>query len=355
MTQEMPELFQKAMAHIARVARDRGVPFDEASTPFAALAPLVAHVPRGPFVISLAALWSARVMSEHGAFWFPQREALLGAALGLPNALLALSPVELAQAAMENNNLADLDERARELRDSLLHADDAGATAAHVRGERLGPEEYQALFDPAFVHFLSVDEARASAALQMTTGDARAQLRDAIASAVPDAVKRDALEGLWLRPLARLDDALPLGDHAPREPRAIEAFVRLFAAHAGTGAADESFWADVVLHGVHSAQPADRADTQLLGVFRVERARAIVPKLGGRARFYVVDASDLAAPLALDDSALLLSEQLREIAARRLGELDKLRAQPTLALRRLTEAELPHEALAAAVSTSLRA
>ncbi len=362
MMPEMPEIFSRALAHIEVVARDRGVAFDAATTPFAALTPLTAHVPRGPFVISLAALWSERAMKEHGAFWFPQREAPLGAALGLPDALLALAPVELAQSALEKNNLADLDDRARELRESLARARDEGATAAAVRGEQLSAEDYRALFDPAFVHFLAVDEARVAAALAMTTAQARTNLGDAIASAVSDPVKREALEGLWLRPLARLDDARPLADHAPREPRAIEAFVRLFAAHAGTGAADESFWADVVLRraspsevapGLVPGGDAATAESRLLGVFRTEAARALVPKLGGRARFYVVDANDLPS-LALDDSASRLTEQLRDIATRRLDELAKLRGKGALAFRRLTEAELPHEALAASVSAALR-
>lgn len=351
----MPPIFARAMAHLAGVARDQKIAFDVDTTPFAALAPLVTHVPRAPLVLSLAALWAARASKEHGAFWFPQREAPLGAALGLPDALVALAPVELAQAALDKNRLAELDDRARELRESLSRARDDDATAAAVRGEKLGVEDYRALFDPAFVQFLAVDEARVTAALALRVADARALLADAIVSAVSDPVKREALEGLWLRSLVRLDAGASVAEQARREPRAIEAFVRLFAARASTGAADESFWADVVLTAASSVDHAP--GPRLLGVFRPEGARALVPSLGGRARAYLVDARDLQARLAPPVGArpTALSDDLREIAERRLDELSRLRDKGALAFRRLTEAELPHEALAPAVSEALRA
>lgn len=352
-----PPLFQQALAHLAAAAKQHGVAaFDPLTTPFARLQPLVGKLPDNGLLIVLGAMLGARIANEHGAFWFPQREATLGAALGFPDALIAVTPLDLAQRALATGDLAALDRQEQELRTSL-----AAARGDQSLDELLVADDYRALFDPAFVYFLIVDPQRVAAALALPAARALELVRDAIASAatlLPNV--RASLDAVWATPLARLQGSATLNDSAAEEPRAIESFVRLYAGVASSGAADESFWADAVFPLVQgdAAEPA-AAGARLLGVFGVESAMPVVPTIGKRARLYLVEASDLPARLHAIDAAHALAPELLAIANKRLAELDELRARthaPSLALafRRVTEAELPHEAAAPKVSDALR-
>ena len=348
MAETTPHIFDQALAHLAAAAKQHGVePFDPLTTTFAELQPLVDKVPHNGLLVVLGAMLGARTAKEHGAFWFPQREATLGAALGLPDALVAITPLDLVQGALASGDLSELDRREEELRASL-----AKARADISLPEHLVADDYRALFDPAFVYFLVIDPARVATALALPASQAVALLREAIAraAALPPNV-RESLEAVWATPLARLDGAMTLEQHAAAEPRAIESFVRLYAGVASSGAADESFWADGVFGGAE-----DVAGARLLGVFGTETARPVVAAIDNRARLYVVDASDLPAQLDVGESTL--PPELLAIAKKRLVELDRLRARAAppfaLAFRRLTEAELPHEAAGPMVSDALR-
>ena len=356
MAETTPPIFEQALAHLTDACKEYGVEsFDPLRTPFAKLQALVGRVPHNGLLIVLGAMLGKRITEEHGAFWFPQREAPLGAALGLPDALLAIAPLDLVDEALRAGSLEQLDRSEAALRDDI-----AKASGEIALTEQLVPDDYRALFDPAFVYFLVVDPARVAEALAMSAGAALEQLRGALARAAVLSTAptvRESLDAVWAVPLAHLAPDVTLADHASRgelaTSRTVESFVRLYAGVASSGAADEAFWADAVFPLVH-ADPAQGA--RLLGVFGAESAAPVVPS--HRARLSFVDASDLPAQLEPSEAEVALPAALVVIAKKRLAELDKLRtrAQPPLALafRRLTEAELPHEAAAPAVADALR-
>src|SRR6516225_546495 len=59
--------------------------------------------------LGLAGIYAARLISQHQAFWFPNREALEGAALGFPEALLVISPFGAVAEALSRGDLPKLD------------------------------------------------------------------------------------------------------------------------------------------------------------------------------------------------------------------------------------------------------
>lgn len=144
----MPELFARALEALLSLGVD-------ARAPFAALAGVASSTLKGPFdpsdarhrafALGVAALFGKRLADAHGAFFFPQREA---PSIGFPHLLLVVEPLALVEEALRAGDLARLDARAAEL-DAALPKDGArGLTAAH----------YAALFDPAFLRFVLVDE-----------------------------------------------------------------------------------------------------------------------------------------------------------------------------------------------------
>jgi hypothetical protein len=344
-----PPFVAAALAELAAAAADaRIAAFDPLATSFARLQPLLGRVASNKLQLLLGAMWGAR-LQQHGALWFPHREAALGAALGLPDVMLTVFPLELAAAAVAAGDLAALDRREAELGASLRAARGASAAAG-----RLDVDAYRRRFDPGFVAFVVVDEAGAGAALQLPLPEARARLQQAIAAAAAPPNVQEALVAAWLDPLEELDGTL--GSAAARAPRSVEALVRLFAGVDSGGPADESFWADAALPLVvpRSAGEAPR----VLGVFAASTTR---PRVAGvaRPRLFAVDAAALPASLEVPPVATTLSPELRAIAMARLAELSRLRgqAQPPrlLAFQRLTETQLAAEAAAVAVAGALRA
>ncbi len=358
----------QAVAFLEAEARAGGLAFDAATTPFSALDPLRAASasPSGARLrLAFAALLGRRLCERHGAFWFPERELPAGA-LGFPRAIIAVDPVALVDDAVAAGALGALDDRARELAEALARAGDAPAGAA------LGPADYIELFDPGFVQFLIVDDARAAAALALPAGRAADALDEALASSALAPDVREALERGWLSPLRALEASTPLAAALSTSPstaappvgstmgstmgsttRAVERFARLAAAVAAGAPAEEGFFADVVVRLLPPPPPGPR----LLGLFPLDAARPLVPG-AAPARLFLVDA---------DVRSLLVSRappgkadargDLLALAQARLDELRALvagaGAGASLAFRRLTSSEAAAEDATAAVARAL--
>src|SRR5690242_11179079 len=112
-----PPAHAAALGELLAALRARGVA-DPLSAPLAALeVPLRSLLPE-PFdleqpghaaiALGLGALVGAKLAAERGAFWFPQREAEGGAALGFPEVLLEVRPVELAASALADRSVDEL-------------------------------------------------------------------------------------------------------------------------------------------------------------------------------------------------------------------------------------------------------
>lgn len=411
-----PPVYEQALHALDTACKQGGVTrFDPLRTPFAEVAPVVDRLLGAPFdpdnakhkavALGLAAMLGERLKDEHGAFWFSQREAPFGAAMGFPNLMLVLSPLDLVEAALREEGAAALDRRLDELRESVQRALADIPTGAN--GARLSGEQYRSLFDPEQVQLLVVDPERVGAAGAMPAASAAELLRDAIAAAAGlDPTVREELVERWVRPLEALDPARPLKEQAEREPRAIERFCRLYGALASTAPAAEAFWADVafrllLVEGTSAPETSPNArgtdgrealaralsslpaqplqGARLLGMFPLESARPLVPQApGAPARLYAVDDADLRARLqkfnerqarpvlegalasAADGDAAGEARELVDIAFSRLAEaaalMPRLSLGPfVLAFRRMPEAELPHDAAASAVSGALMA
>src|SRR5678816_3162480 len=83
-----------------------------------------------------------------------------GAAIGFPEAMMMFSPVEIVVQALARASLPMRDDIARDLGATLERA-----RAQSPGGPRLGPEDYQRLFDPGFVQFCAVELAKVRTAL----------------------------------------------------------------------------------------------------------------------------------------------------------------------------------------------
>lgn len=318
MTTGMPDICARALAALAAA---RGEARIDPDASFAALAPVVARIPASVRAVTLAARFADRAMRAHGAFWFPQRETLLGC-IGFPHALVAIDPHALA----ETTDLAQLDAREADLARALKDVP--------REGRALSVDDYARAFDPAFVQVLLLDEARVRSALAMPPAQAAGLLRDALRTSV-EPMTADTLVDAWCAPLGQ------------GEVRARERFVRLFGEVAGTAPAEEGFWADVV------ARLSARGDgaPRVLGLFAQDSARAVVES--PHPRLYRVQ---LAVPLAdgrprdadgLVVRALELRAQLAKLAR-------DANASQALAMRRATANELGDEGAAQKVGAALR-
>jgi hypothetical protein len=234
---------------------------DLTEAPWAEIEKSVAHVLGGPFkgnvpehqlvAAGLAAAFGARLAKENNAFWFPTRESPEGAAIGFPEALVMLSPFAAVLEALSMAKLERLDEISKEIRTSLAQVKFSGSGA-----QRLGPLDYQSLFDPGYVQVLAVDKAKLDAAYAMTPDRLSIELREALSRArqLPEAAKKQ-LESQLIGSLGRLERGKPMLEQVPRAPRLGELVAHLFAATAYTGSAPEELWGDVVFPLLYIGAP----------------------------------------------------------------------------------------------------
>lgn len=321
-----PPVFSQSLAILAK----EGV--DPLKDSFAGISPVISKLGTGKAVaVLLAAMFAKKVIDEHGAFWFTQREAPLGAALGFPDVFLTLFPVKLAEAALAVGDVGTLDEHLLELRDSL------NRNPAPSSVQKLGPAQYQELLDPELVNFVIVDEDRVKRALALTAGQAVDTLRVAIRMAEVSPQIRDAVTAAWITPMQQLDSLVPLQEQIEESSRAIERFVRMFATKATGAPAAESFWIDKVFNS------AELKKDQVFGVFSLDTTRPLISGIE-TPRIYAVNAAELQGKL---DDGDALADKWR-------AELHKLcDTQGTLAFVRSTIPHAAQEANAAAVMHAL--
>ncbi|MCI0572461.1 MAG: hypothetical protein L0Y66_17030, partial [Myxococcaceae bacterium] len=128
--QPFPPHIQAALEQISEaIGRVEGKPVDLAAAPWAEVEKSVIKLLGGPFrmdrpehqmvALGLAGAFALRLMTEQGAFWFPNRDALEGATLGFGDALIMLSPFGAVADALSAGNLAKLDQAATEVRRTL--------------------------------------------------------------------------------------------------------------------------------------------------------------------------------------------------------------------------------------------
>lgn len=195
--------------------------------------------------LGLTGVFSAHLQQQHGAFWFPNREALEGAALGFPDALLVLSPFGAVVEALSRANLAKLDEVSKDIGRSLSQV----RFSAQAGAARLTAGDYQRLFDPAFLQFVAIDPRKAKATWEDRPDRLAREIRDAL-SRLPPTAPADLKKQLDLQlagGLGRLDPQKTLVEQIDRAMRLAEVLGHLFATTAATGSAPEELWENVVL------------------------------------------------------------------------------------------------------------
>lgn len=251
-----PQLLQAKAQLEALLEKVENKKIDLVATPWAELEKSVIKVLMGPFrldkpehhvvALGLAAAWGDRLMKEQQAFWFPNRDAPEGASLGFPDALIMLSPFGGVVEALLSAKLERLSEVTQSLRASVAKA--KFSPRASSAPMRLGPADYQRLFDPGFVQLLSVDTARVTTGLNMTGPRLGSEVRDAlgrVSNRLPAEVKQQ-LETQLVGAMQRLQPDKPLIDQIDGAPRVAELVAQLWGTKEGTGAAPEEFWQEVV-------------------------------------------------------------------------------------------------------------
>lgn len=356
MTMFHPRMHPAALEHLQRTCADLDVKRASAAELEAPLRTAMkgtydpSNDAHKALALGLAAWMGIKLQEALGAFWFPNREAPWGWAVGLPQAVVAVSPWELVQDALRQGKLRVLDERCAELLGSVQRV--GAKTDDH--GPRLDAESYRKLFDPGFVRFVRL-EAAAIPTVLTSTPPALAKLPSKTVMSVEE----------WYRSLP--SDA-PMSTHVMHAPGRVEQAVMMLGAVGTTGPAAEEFWADVVLRLLRwrPASGADAGDTtlesvvasigppqepRLLGWFAPETVKPCVEK-ATPARLLSVDPADLRttfASLGPDELRAQLAPRLQsrdmfELALSRLAELKALvtalSKDELLCLQRMTESDL---------------
>jgi len=244
-----------------------GLPIDELSTPWREIEKSIIKLLGGAFSIQradhqavalgLAGIFAARLISQHQGFWFPNREALEGAAIGFPEALLVVSPFGAVVEALSRGDLSRLDLVAKEIATSLAQV--RFSPAAGGSPTRLTAEDYRHIFDPSFVQFVAIDPTKAKGAADAKVGEVILGLRNAISRAgarIPNEA-RALIDARIIAALERLDGSKALREQAARAPRVFELVTHLFASVGVSGLAPEEFWEGVVFPLLHIGVPTD--------------------------------------------------------------------------------------------------
>ncbi len=204
--------------------------------------------------VGLSAALGQRLIQEHGAFWFFDRDAPTGASLGFPAALVMLSPFGAVLDALNAAQLERLESLITDIRRSLAQAK---FSPTAQQPPRLTPDDYQRLFDPGFLQFVMIDTTKAKAAWDSPPEKLARDLRDALgrSTRIPKEV-RPQVEGQLVGALERLDRGKPVIEQVARFPRVGELMAHLFGTVDGTGFAPEELWAELVLPMAFIGAPA---------------------------------------------------------------------------------------------------
>ncbi|MGQ0505568.1 MAG: hypothetical protein ACT4TC_09630, partial [Myxococcaceae bacterium] len=249
---QIEEAFAQLRAAIQQVDK-KGI--DAIKTPWSEVETSVVKLLGGGFrlaqpehqviALGLAGMLGERLNAELKAFWFPQRDALEGAAMGFPDALIMLSPFGAVTDALSSAKLSKLDGVVKEIRGALAKV----KFSVNASQAALSPVDYQRLFDPGFIQIASVNPTKLTQAFNMTPDQLGREIRDALGRGgqqLPPEI-RQQLEGQLVGSLARLEAGKPLALQIERAPRVAELVGHLFGTQSGTGSAPEEFWSDIAL------------------------------------------------------------------------------------------------------------
>lgn len=201
--------------------------------------------------VMVASALAGRLSRDLGAFWFPHRATLEGAALGFPDAMMVVSPLEVALQALSRSRLTLLDDVARDLKRALVEARTRGG--APQGGGPLGPDDYRRLLDPGLAQFVCVDLGRAKTAREQTAASAARELDRAIGK-LPQQVPgemRQSMRQQLLGALGQLEGDKPLEAQVEAAPQLIELLAVLHGVTDETGFAPAEFWQGVLLPLLH--------------------------------------------------------------------------------------------------------
>jgi hypothetical protein len=262
MSQSTPPQIEAALAQLRKALQSaEGAEIDPLTAPWTAIERGVIKLLGGAFspqdeshrtlAFMISAALAERLRRDLGAFWFPNRASPQGASLGFPAGVIVFSPLGAVAEALGRGKLPLLDDVAGQLAKALEQA-----RAANPDGHALEPEDYQRLFDPAFVQFTVLRSSAMQTLLQRTPQEERRELEDAF-SRLPKQVPREAKEPMrrqLLEALGRLEDK-PLGEQVAAIPQLGELLAMIHTATGGTGFAPAEFWQEILLPLLHIGAP----------------------------------------------------------------------------------------------------
>jgi len=199
----------------------------------------------------LAAALGERLCRDLNGFWFPNRAAPAGAAVGFADALIVVSPLDLTIQALSRAQLTLFDQVKKDLTEALGQA--RAQQAMNIGGRKLGPDDFRRFFDPGLLQFLAVDQSKAQEAWRGTADAAAKEIRDALSrlpSRVPDEVKKQMGEQL-VGTLQRLDQGVPLATQVSKAPPLLELVGLLQGQKEATRFAPAELWQDILLPLLH--------------------------------------------------------------------------------------------------------
>jgi hypothetical protein len=257
----VPQHVSQAQAQLAAaLEKVEGKPVDLLKAPWPEVEKSVIKLLGGAFQVNrpehqalalgLAGAFAARMASEHQAFWFPNRDSPEGATLGFPEAIIMLSPFGAVMDAMGQGKLSKLEDLSADIRRSLGQVRFGAGAATSLGGQpKLGPVDYQRLFDPGFLQFVVLDPAKAKTTFEGKPDVLARDVKDALGRTQPPLPKeaREQFDGQIVMSLQRLEPGKSLADQVERAPRLVELMAHMVATVGGTGCAPEEFWAEIVL------------------------------------------------------------------------------------------------------------
>jgi hypothetical protein len=266
MAASVPPSVELAFQQLAEGFKQVGLPdLDPMKAPWADLEKGVARLLGGPMdlrrpehqavALGVAAVFGKRLVEENGAFYAQNRESPDGMILGFPEAVIMLSPISAVMDSLSRSSLARLDDVVKEIRTALGRARLAPTGGKQVR---LGPDDYERLFDPGFVQFVALDAEKLKEAWDRPASQLSRNLRDALertGSQLPAEVKSQ-IEGQLVGALNALDPQAGLISQIARAGRRVEFAAHLVASSEATRPAPEDFWAAVVLPLLFIGAPA---------------------------------------------------------------------------------------------------
>ena len=205
----------------------------------------------GTVALLVGAAFGERICRDLGGFWFQNRGAPDGVAIGFPEVTVMFSPLEVVVQALARAQLSMLDDIAKDLAQTLSRA--RAETMLRPGAPRLGPDDYRRMFDPGFVQLACVDVAKLRSTLAKTPPEAARDIEDALGrmpSAVPPAV-RASMRNQIVGALGELPPTGPLSERVAAAPPLVELLALLGGALESTRFAPAELWQHVLLPLLH--------------------------------------------------------------------------------------------------------